>query len=467
MSEPSPTATPDQTARIPLGKRSFPLLRYFVITSLLIILITAALVQFSFRRAAIDTVVNLGETTNNALAQAALFSLRHQLVEFLDSMEGATPQEARSRPAPAELNELILHLQQETAIHRVKIYNRLGMVVFSTNAQQVGDLQADNPGFLTALTGNQVSKLIYRDSFNQFDRETHEDNLIQSYLPVREEHGGEVLGAFEIYTDVNQLVKQTERTQLLMLPVLLGVFLLMFVLLVASVWRAATVLKRQESIIRERTHLLEFLTAQMLTAQEDEKKSIAHGLHESVAQTLSGVKMRLEVLGKEVGDGAPAEAVNTLIGYLQEAISETSSMAMRLRPSSLDEFGLLETLGWHMKELRQLYPKLNIEFSAEAREEDIPRPLKIITYRIIQDTLSNLAALTEADRAWFTLATDGHSVTLEIEENSQPYVGPSLASGERLNKALVPMRERTLLSGGSFSTRREKLSRIHTSRWEL
>lgn len=447
-------------------KQSFHLLRYFVITSLLIILTTAILLQYSYRRSAVTTVIKLGETTNITLAQAALFSVRPRLLEFLETSEHEPPEATRNHPVPAKLDALIRHLRQETNIVRIKIYNRQGMVVFSTKKSQIGDLQADNPGVKTALAGSQLSNLIYRDSFNQFDRETNDDNLVQSYLPVWDSHH-EVLGAFEIYTDVSDLVKQTEHTQLVMLPVLLGVFLLMFVLLVASVWRGAAMIRRQEDIIRERTHMLEFLSAQMLTAQEDEKKHIAHGLHESVAQTLSGVKMRLEALGLEVGSGAPAEAVQSLVGYLQEAINETSSMAMRLRPSSLDQFGLLETLAWNVKELRNAYPQIHIDYQLEAREEEIPRPLKIIIFRIIQDTLSNLAELTEADQARFELVTDGRNVKLEIEENSQPYIGPSAASGERLNKALVAMRERTLLSGGTFATRREKLTRIHTSLWEV
>jgi len=468
-SDPSPPPPRPETLTSETGgKRPFHLLRYFSFTSLLIIIATAVLVQLSFRRAVVDTLTNLGETTNITLAQTALLAIQPEIYDFMRTLADADAETASTKPMPTELEGSVRHLIDETAIVRVKLYNRRGVVIFSTSDEQVGGDQEDNAGFQSALGGKVASELVYRDSFNHFDKESSEDNLVQSYLPVKAENHGPILGVFEIYTDVNYQVKRTERSQLVMLPVLSGLFLLMFVLLVAIVRRAATIINRQEGIIRERTRMLEFLTAQMLTDQEDEKKRIAHRLHESVAQTLSGVKMRLEVIGRDAGNpGASSESINSLIGFLQDAISETSSMAMRLRPSSLDEFGLVETLDWLVSDLRQLYPRLSIESEIGAQEVEIPRPMKIIIYRIVQDTLNNLAAQTEADRIRLSLNTDNRSIILAIEENSHPYAGETPQTGERVCKEVLPMRERTLLSGGGFSSSRGRLGRTHTSHWHF
>ena len=446
----------------------FHLLRYFILTSLLIILTTAILMQFIYRRAAVGTIIILGETINITLAQTALSSMRPQLLEYLKRMEDATAEDARNQTVPTELSQAFQRLINETAIVRIKVYNRQAVVIYSTLSSQIGQVQLDNRGVLNALSGHTMSELIYRDSFNRFDKEQSESNLIQTYLPALNEPLGETMGAFEIYFDVNFLVKHTEHFQLLMLFSSCGIFLLMFALLVGSVWRANIVMARQDQVIRERTHMLEFLTAQMLSDQEDEKKNIAHGLHESVAQTLCGIKVRLETMAREVDKSSPlVDSFASLTGYLQEAISETSAIAMRLRPSSLDEFGLIETLMEFSKDLEKSHPQLSIELLTEAAEEDITQSLKIIIFRIVQDTLNNLATQSEADQVKLVLRSDNGSIELEIEENSRPYARKSGSTGERIYKAILPMRERTLLSGGDFSSSQNRLGRKHRSLWEF
>ncbi len=448
--------------------KPFPLLRYFILTSLLIIFVTAILVQFTYRRAVVNTVVTLGESTNVILAQTAMSSVRPLLLEFMERMENATREEAQKQSLSPDLDQAIQRMIHEKAIARVKVYNRHGVVIYSSSADQIGQLQLDNLGLQSALNGRILSKLIYSDSFNPYDKEANETNLIQSYLPAQHENSDVILGAFEIYTDVNFLVKETERSQLQMLSILIGVFLLMFIMLVATVWRAAAVMTGQEHIIRERTRMLEFLTAQMLTDQDSEKKNIAHGLHESVAQTLSGVKMQLEGMAHNLDKASPMfDSFTSLNGYLQDAISETRSIASHLHPFSIDEFGLRDTLKWFIDDLQKSHPQVSIELEINAEDEDISRALKIIIFRIVQDTLNNLVTQSEADRVRLVLRCESNLIKLEIEENSKPYTVEPLSNGKRLYREILPMRERTLLSGGVFLTSEGRIKRTHRSTWEL
>jgi signal transduction histidine kinase len=462
----APSDSSGLNASIP---KPFQLLRYFFLTSLLIILMTAILMQFIYRRAAVDTLITLGETTNISLAQMALSSIRPQLFGYLAQMANATPEDAANQVIPQDLNQAMQRLIYESSISRIKVYNPQGVVVYSTLSKQIGQDQADNQGVQKALSGQTISKLIYRDSFNTFDKEDSESNLIQTYLPAFDNKNGIILGAMEIYFDAFFLVEQTEHSQLLMLAMLSGVFLLMFVLLVAAVWRPASVMARQDYIIRERTHMLEFLSAQMLSDQEIEKKNIAQGLHESVAQTLCGVKMRLETMAREVKKDSPLiESFNSLGGYLQDAISETSNIAMRLRPSSLDQIGLIGTLEDFRNDLIDSNPKFSIALQIDPEVESISQSLKVIIYRIVQETLNNLATQSEADKAELVLRSTKDAIELEIKENSNPYSKVSGSTGERrVNKTILPMRERTLLSGGHFSTSQSGLNRTHKSHWDL
>ena len=121
-------------------------------------------------------------------------------------------------------------------------------------------------------------------------------------------------------------------------------------------------------------------------------------------------------MAREVDKSSPLkDSFASLTGYLQDAINETSAIAMRLCPSSLDEFGLIETLEEFCKNLRKSRPQLSIELLIEAEEEDISKSLKIIICRIVQDTLNNLATQSEADQVKLVLRSCNGSIELEIE----------------------------------------------------
>ena len=76
-------------------------------------------------------------------------------------------------------------VMRDALVVRAKLYNRRGIVVFSTDRMQLGDNQANNPGFAAAFQGRSSSHLIYRDRFNSFDGATEDANLLQTSVPVR------------------------------------------------------------------------------------------------------------------------------------------------------------------------------------------------------------------------------------------------------------------------------------------
>ena len=431
--------------------RPFRLLTYFGITSFITILAVGALVSFSYRQVAIDTITELGEDINLTVAQIALHSIKPELLEYLDAVADADPDALQQVQVPAALSDSVSDLLQETAVVRIKIYNRLGVVVHSTRSAQIGRVQADNRGFRTAMGGEVASKLIYRDRFNVFDKETSDDNLIQSYVPVRAGELAPVMGVFEVYVDVNRLVQLSERAQMLTLPVVLSLFLLLFIVLMAIVWRAEVLIDRQAGIIRDRTRTLETLSAQLLSAQEDEKRRIANVLHEDIGQSLGAAKMRVEGLCRSAEGGMrDAEAIKGLVGLFQELIRDTRGLAMRLRPLSLDEFGLIDTLSGFIAEFSDLYPALHISVELDVEEDAIPRPLKIVIYRIVQDTFNNLVSHTEADQAELRLQHVGDSVDLAICENSTSYLAHG-AMDASVGPVFASMKERAVLSGGEFT----------------
>lgn len=410
------------------------------------IVTAAVLLTLLYRQVAIRDIISFGERSNVVLAQGFLNAVRAPLVPYL-----ADEDHHHGRPVPAELVDAINGLLHNTGVIRVKIYGDEGIVLHSTNAQQIGQNRSDNPGFQAAIAGRVASKLIYRDSFNPFDRATESDNLIQSYVPVRRSRPEPVLGVFEIYTDVNHLVAEIERRQLLVLGGGMAILALLYLALVAVVRHADRLIAAQQNTIRERSHTLELLSAQLISAQENEKQRVAGELHEGVAQTLSAVKFQVEracaLAGSQPGAGGPA--LEAVVPALQGAIQEVRTLAMELRPSSLDDLGLLATLDWFCREIRAVYPGLDVQHDLSVREEVVSRPLKVVIYRIVQQTLQHIARDAGARRVQIRLYQAGACIRLEVMHDAPAgRGGPGLGADPDLQRLILE--ERVSLSGGTF-----------------
>lgn len=433
----------------------FRMPRYFRVASILSIIAAAALLAFLYRQVAIGSIIDLGEQNNLVLAKAAVNSVRERLVEYLSTLAGADADTIRNHRLTTGLAAAIDRLMEDTTVVRIKIYNRQGTVVFSTRPEQIGRDQSDNRGVIGAVAGRVASKLIYRDTFNTFDRETEEDNLVQSYVPVRRSATDPVMGVLEIYTNVQPLVDQAERAQF---GVIGGVVLILSVLsavLGLIVRRAEGIIEDQQGTIRERTRTLELLSSQMLASEEDEKRRIAVELHEGIAQTLSAVKVHIEnaclPAARQIV-GAPSTPLDDIVPLLRDAIQEVRTMAIDLRPSSLDDLGLLVTLRGSFRQWRSIYPGLTIESGLEVEEGALPAPLKIILYRVVQDVLGEVTRRArDGVVVRFDLQSTPEATQLLAGVHGAPCdPGAVEAVGDAPVSGLALMKERVILSGGEF-----------------
>jgi signal transduction histidine kinase len=422
---------------------SFKLLPFFSITSLLGIVAAAVLVTLLHRQTAIAALVDLGERQNIALAQTALNSVHDRLSDYLRRANGG---ERAATPEVDALEAALNVVLRATGVVRIKVYCRDGTVAFSTKRSQIGRDQSDNPAFIQALRGDIASKLIYRDTFNYFDQDTEEDNLIQTYVPVDEGAAGTPLGVFEIYTDVNPLVHDISRMELLIVAGTGIIFLLLYVLLLTVVHRAGNIIARQQLTIADRNKTLELLSAQLLDAQETERKRVAFELHEGIAQTLAAIKFQLEIaVQTAVIDGEPRTAgLGSLVKTVQGAIQEVRTMATQLRPPSLDDLGIGATLGWLARQLSEIYPDLAVEAQVSVGEERIPKPLRVIVYRVVQEALAAMTRHNVARTIDVVLKESDGMLRLEITD-------PTMSLAARLEPALSIARERILMSGGTFA----------------
>jgi len=429
----------------------FRTLRYFSLTSLGTFLVAAILLVTLYRGVAIGGIVHLGEEKNVNLAQTALNSMHDELISYLD--RASTGNVKLDDPHAVALARQLDRIMQGTTVVRVKLMDSRGVVIYSTKKEQIGHNENTNAGYEAAIAGKVASNLIYRDSFNAFDKTTGDENLIQTYLPVRKSEDTPVLGVFELYADVSSLVYQAERTQVIMVLGAISIMGLAYLALLFFVRRADQIMETQRQTIFDRTRALEMVSAQLFIGQEKERKRVAGDLHEGLAQSLAGIKLQLDSalmeMAKNRGRG-DLSALDSAVDELAKVIDHTRSLAMELRPASLDDLGLVDTLAWHLKQLAQSYPAVSISSQLEIEESDIPPHLKTGIYRVVEEILDPMVRQPQVSSVAIRLGRSRNELKLLVSDTGQPY-RPGGRSAPRDDVSTAAARERVLLSGGTFS----------------
>lgn len=126
---------------------------------------------------------------------------------------------------------------------------------------------------------------------------------------------------------------------------------------------------------------------------------------------------------------------------------------MDLRPSILDDLGILATLSWFCRNFETTYSHIHIEKQIDIQEEEVSVPLKTVIYRISQEGLNNIAKHSRADLVHLSLGKADDRIELTIQDNGLGFDLEKAASVEspRRGLGLTSMRERAELSGGSFA----------------
>ena len=125
---------------------------------------------------------------------------------------------------------------------------------------------------------------------------------------------------------------------------------------------------------------------------------------------------------------------------------------MDLRPSLLDDLGLLPTLSWFYRRFQTIFSEIRIEQEIEIKEGDVPPPLKIVVFRVIQETMNNIAKHSHANLVRLSLRKLNDRMELILQDNGQGFNLEKARSKETAKRGLglASMRERTEFSGGSF-----------------
>ncbi|WP_052572689.1 histidine kinase [Haloferula sp. BvORR071] len=203
---------------------------------------------------------------------------------------------------------------------------------------------------------------------------------------------------------------------------------------------------------REMQEELRYLSRRLIAAQEEERKRISRELHDVIAQTLTGINVRLSTL--KLQTTANAKDFQKKIAFTQRLLEKSMGVVHRfafdLRPTVLDDLGLVPALRSYIKAFISR-TGIHVDFTAATGVEKLANAELTVLYRIAQEGLANIARHARASRAEIAISIHAGGVRMEITDNERGFRLDSTAkSGRRERLGILGMRERVEMIGGSF-----------------
>ena len=314
------------------------------------------------------------------------------------------------------------HVNKDEVLDFVFEHERMTKV----NPAFAAQFNASSPGALLGMTPAQFfahdlvqAKERWREFFDQgrYHSETEERRLdgtpmrIEGDYVVIHDRRGRIAGHFGIQRDVTEGYEATARVS-------------------AS---------RQE---------LRALAASLQRAREEERTAIAREIHDELGQSLTGIKLDIAWMKRRLppNDELTAQC-QSMIERIDATLTTVRRLATALRPSVLDQLGLEAAIEWQGQEF-SMRTGILVDFDIAVAGAAIPEHMATAAFRILQESLTNVARHARASRVRIHLAVTGQVLTLEITDDGIG-IAPQRLDGTT-SLGLVGMRERALACGGEL-----------------
>lgn len=214
--------------------------------------------------------------------------------------------------------------------------------------------------------------------------------------------------------------------------------------------------KRAEEKMQQMNEELRSLSAHLLNIREEERARIAREIHDELGQQITGLKMDVSWLGKKLsGKDIPAvvrEKLSDMASLLDDTVHTVRKIASELRPSLLDDIGLVAALDWQSNEFKKRFG-IPVLFVSQYEELKIETAIATGLFRIYQETLTNVARHARATKVESSLEMDDNNVTLTIIDNGKGFDASNIKNRKTLG--LLGMKERAAIIGGILEIKSE------------
>jgi len=195
------------------------------------------------------------------------------------------------------------------------------------------------------------------------------------------------------------------------------------------------------------------LLSKLIHAHEDERFRIARELHDEVSQSLTGLMMNLTALEEEgVIDLVRLQtALRTIRGVAEEALEEVRKIVYDLRPTLLDDLGLIPAVRHYAKTLLEAQG-MEVRFQAAGfGQQRLPSAVETTVFRVAQEAITNVARHSHARTVGITLMVADGTVRLQVEDDGVGFnAGVFLHAPDRRRLGIAGMQERVELLGGTL-----------------
>jgi two-component system, NarL family, sensor histidine kinase UhpB len=192
--------------------------------------------------------------------------------------------------------------------------------------------------------------------------------------------------------------------------------------------------------------------SQIINAQEQERKRIARELHDETSQVLTSLLISLAILEESITTQEARERIADTRKLAHQTLRAIRNLSIDLRPSALDDLGLLPALRWYVKEYQQKCA-IEVEFAATGFKGRLPAEMETALYRIVQESLTNTARHANARKVIITMREDEDMVFATIADDGCGFDMDALRKSPDQDRGLglAGMNERALLLDGSLT----------------
>ena len=202
---------------------------------------------------------------------------------------------------------------------------------------------------------------------------------------------------------------------------------------------------RYSELVQSRGEMQQ-LSARLVDVQETERRAISRELHDEVGQALGLLLMDAGRLSNQLGstDQKGQELIRNIKTVAERTVQTVRNMALLLRPSMLDDLGLVAAVEWYAREMSRR-GEIEVDVHAENMSEALPDPLKVCVYRIVQEAVNNVQRHAKAKNAVVELEQTTDAIRVKITDNGSGF-DPKRARG----MGLLGMEERVKRLGGKI-----------------
>lgn len=210
--------------------------------------------------------------------------------------------------------------------------------------------------------------------------------------------------------------------------------------------------REAEESLRSAHAQMQTLSRQLMQVQERERRQLAHDLHDEIGQAVTAIKMNLQTMQRVADTSNIQDTLNDSLGILDKILQRVRDLSLDLRPSLLDDLGLVPAVRWYV-ERQAMRAGLVAEVKAENVPQDLEPDMAVACFRIVQESITNILRHAKATKIHVTLRQEEHSLDLCIKDDGTGMSAREMpgTAAVRSTLGLLGMQERAQALGGRIT----------------